>query len=339
MTGGRIAPAWRRRAVLAGLAGAGVAPALPRPATAVAPPRLETTRIRMVHDPSICVTPQYMAEDLLRADGFTEVEFIEAKDGLGINLLATGGADMMLEFAGLYLRQIDAGQPLVMIAGIHTGCFEIFGAPDIRSLRDLKGRSVAVLAEGAPDHIFLASVMAHVGLDPRRDVRWSYLPPEESIRRLAEGRVDAVAGFPPVPQELRARGIGRLVLDTTTARPWSQYFCCMLGANRAFLRRNPNATKAALRAILKGADACQADPDEAARSIVARGYAGDPAYARQAMRDLPYARWRELDPEDTVRFYGLRMHEAGMIRRTPNRLAAESADWRFLQEVRRELKG
>ena len=113
----------------------------------------------------------------------------------------------------------------------------------------------------------------------------------------------------------------------------------MLGANRAYVRRNPVAAKAVLRAILKAADACQADPDGAARTIVARGYAGDPDYARQAMRDIPYARWRELDPEDSLRFYGLRLHEAGMVRRTPNRLAAESADWRILNEVKRELKG
>ena len=41
----------------------------------------ETTRIRLIHDPSICVAPQYLAEELLRADGFSDVQYIEATDG------------------------------------------------------------------------------------------------------------------------------------------------------------------------------------------------------------------------------------------------------------------
>src|SRR5690348_7538475 len=127
---------WHRRWLLAGLAGTVIPPA--RPALAV--PGLETTRVRLVHDPSICVAPQYLAEELLRADGFTQVEYVQATDGLGTRLVAAGGADLMLEFAGLYLNRIDAGDPLVVLAGVHVGCFEIFGGEQVRTLRDLKGK-------------------------------------------------------------------------------------------------------------------------------------------------------------------------------------------------------
>jgi len=72
---------------------------------------------------------------------------------------------------------------------------------------------VAVLGEGSPEHVFLSSVAAYVGLDPGRDIRWEPHPPEESMRLLGEGTVDAFAGFPPVPQELRARRIGHVVLS------------------------------------------------------------------------------------------------------------------------------
>ena len=61
-------------------------------------------------------------------------------------------------------------------------------------------------------------------------------------------------------------------------------------------------------------------------------------YALQALNEIPYDRWRELDPEDSLRFYALRLHEAGMITSTPNALLAEGTDWRFLQELKRELK-
>jgi NitT/TauT family transport system substrate-binding protein len=179
----------------------------------------EITRVRLVHDPSICVAPQYLAEELLRADGFSEVQYVEATDGLGTRLVAAGGADVMMEFAGVYVSRIDAGDPIVVLGGVHIGCFEVFGGARVRALRDLKGKRVAVLGESSPEHMFLSSVVAYVGLDPRRDIQWEWHPPEESMRLLSGGQVDAFAGFPPVPQELRARKIGHLLLSTTTDRP------------------------------------------------------------------------------------------------------------------------
>jgi NitT/TauT family transport system substrate-binding protein len=56
------------------------------------------------------------------------------------------------------------------------------------------------------------------------------------------------------------------------------------------------------------------------------------------MGEVPYAKWREYDPEDTIRFYALRLHEAGVIKSSPKRIIADGTDWRFLDEVKRELK-
>ncbi len=330
---------WRRREFLGRLTLVGTAGLLGlQPKLVAAEPPPETTRIRLVHDPSICVTPQYLAEELLRADGFNEVQYVEATDGLGTRLIAAGGADMMMEFAGVYVTRIDVGDPIVLLGGVQLGCFEVFGGARVRALRDLKGKRVAVLGEGTPEHVFLSSVVAYMGLDPRRDIRWELHPPEESMRLLAEDQVDAYAGFPPVPQELRARKIGHLVLSTTTDRPWSQYFCCMVGAHRDFVRKHPIATKRALQAILKAATLCATDPEGAARFIMSRGYIDKLDYAAQAFREIPYSRWREYDPEDTVRFYALRLHEVGMIKSSPQKIIAQGTDWRFLKELKQELK-
>ena len=61
-------------------------------------------------------------------------------------------------------------------------------------------------------------------------------------------------------------------------------------------------------------------------------------YALQTLMDLPYNRWREFDPADSMRFYALRLHEAGLISSDPNQLIAEGTDWRFLEQLKRELK-
>jgi NitT/TauT family transport system substrate-binding protein len=98
------------------------------------------------------------------------------------------------------------------------------------------------------------------------------------------------------------------------------------------------ATKRYLRAILKAADLCAAEPELTAQQLVATGFTGRYDYALQALTEVPYDRWREYDPEDGLRFYALRLRDVGMIDGNPNDLIAAGTDWRFLNEIKRELK-
>jgi NitT/TauT family transport system substrate-binding protein len=121
-------------------------------------------------------------------------------------------------------------------------------------------------------------------------------------------------------------------------RPWSQYFCCMLTGNREYVRNYPVATKRAMRAILKAADLCANDPARIARTIVERGFTDSYDDALQTLSDVPFDKWREYDPEDTIRFYALRLHDAGLIKSTPQKIIADGTDWRYFNELKRELK-
>jgi len=301
---------------------------------------LETTKIRLARVPSICRAPQYMTEELLRSEGFTDVSYIrlpETNDAT--EAIVANDVDITMQYVGPSIMQIDAGKPLVVLAGIQPGCFELFGTQRIRSVRDLKGKTVAVEGFTASAYTFIASMMTYVGLDPRKDVTWSVISPSEAKQQLAEGKVDAFLATPPDPQELRAKGIGHVVVNSVTDRPWSQYFCCMVVCHREFVRTKPVATKRALRAILKAADACASDPAPVARFLVDKGYAEHYDYALQALREISYNKWREYDHEDTVRFYSLRLHEAGIVKSSPNKIIAQGTDWRLLNELKRELKG
>ena len=182
-------------------------------------------------------------------------------------------------------------------------------------------------------------MLAYVGLDPGKDVNWVAHPGPRRMRLLAEGKIDAFMGFPPDPQELRAKKIGHVVVNSSVDRPWSQYFCCMVAGNREFVRKHPVATKRALRAILKATDVCALEPERAAHFLVDKGLRKTTTMPSRPCRMIPYNRWREYDPEDTVRFYALRLHEAGMIKSSPQKLIAQGTDWRFLNELKKELKG
>jgi len=112
----------------------------------------------------------------------------------------------------------------------------------------------------------------------------------------------------------------------------------MVAGNREFVRKYPVATKRAVRAILKASDICAQEPDRAAKYLVDKGYSAQYDVTLEVMKSLPYNRWRDTAPEDTVRFHALRLHELGMIKGTPQKIIADGADWRFLNEIRRELK-
>ena len=310
------------------------------PRRAAAEPPLETMKIRLVKIPAMCLAPEYLAEELLRLEGFTEVEYVEMDRGGAQAMLFANRADVTAAATYDALPQLDAGKPLVLLAGIHGGCYELFAHERVSALRDLKGKRVAVSVIGSPEYYYIASMMAYVGMDPRKDIDWIFGETSDgTIRLFMDGKADAFLAFPPHPQELRAKKIGRVILDTGQDRPWEQYFCCMIAARPDFVRQFPVATKRAVRAILKAADLCANEPEQAARSIVAKGYEARYEVALEVLKSLSYARWRTHDPEDTLRFYGLRLHEVGLIKNTPQKLIAQGTDWRFLNELKKELKG
>jgi NitT/TauT family transport system substrate-binding protein len=239
---------WSRREFLTNLGLAGAATLLgSRPGLAAAEPPPETTTLRLAQAPSICFAPQYMAEELLRGEGFTDVQYVKTAPGAIGKPLASGEVDISMQFAAPFIIQVDAADPIVILSGVHVGCFELFGTDRVRSINDLKGKTVALPSLGGSQHVFLASMAAYVGLDPRKDINWVIHPFAEAMRLLAERKIDAFLGFPPQPQELRAKKIGHVVVNSMMDRPWSQYFCCVAAGNREFIRKNPAATKRALR--------------------------------------------------------------------------------------------
>ena len=327
-----------RRAFLDAVVLGGAASLLGARAAIASEPPPESTRIRLVKIPSVCQAPLYVAEDLLRAEGFTDVQYVEASATEIDEKLGAGHADFTQFYGVPFIEEIDRGRPVVILAGVHTGCQQLVAIDGVRSIRDLKGKTIAVTF-ASPALSVLITMMTHVGLDHRKDVRFVDHTPAEAVQLLADRKVDAVLTAPPTVQELRAKKIGHPVLDTTVDRPWSQYFCCMFVGNRDFVRKHPVATKRALRAILKADQVCALEPERIARSIVDRGFTKSYEYALQTMKDVPYGKWRQYSPEDTVRFYALRLREAGLIKSAPQKILADGTDWRFLNELKKELKG
>jgi NitT/TauT family transport system substrate-binding protein len=335
----------------AGLGVAGVAGLGSDRKSLAAEPPPETTKLRLIEQPVTCFAPVWVAgKELLHDEGFTDVQYLtwgkDTQTYWAEKHLLSGAIDISLSFLPTALIEIDAGAPLVWLAGSHIGCIELYGSERVSSTRDLKGKTVPITSLRDPTHIFVSMFAAYVGLDPNKDINWLIDPKSSSIgagpQLLANGSIDAVFVGPHEAAMFREKKIGHVLVNTTTDKPWSQYFCCMIASTKEFVRRNPVATKRAVRALLKATDLCASDPEGVARLLIERNvpqfYDWHYDKVLQEVKDIPYGQWREFDPEDSVRFHALRMREVEMIQTSPQKIIDEHTDWRFFNELKHELK-
>jgi len=305
-----------------------------------AEPPPETTKLTLFQAEGFgtCIAPQYLAYELLKLEGFTDVRYVKHPSDTQLEqpeLLVAGDVDITLSFPPHDITSIDAGGPLVVLAGSHSGCVEVVANRQVRSTLDLKGRTVLISAFGSDDHAFISLFAKYVGVSPQ-DINWVVHPYLEHLRLFEEGKIDAFFATYPWVTELRKKKIGHALVNTATDKPWSQHTCCLIASNKKFVEKHPTATKRALRALLKATDMCANEPNRVARFLADKGFASYDT-ASEMLRELPY-NWRDYNPEDAMRFYALRMHELGMIKSTPQKIIAQGTDWRFLNELRRELK-
>lgn len=327
-----------RRTFLASASAIGAASLLSVPRSASAEPPPEITKLRIHENQVTCIAPQVVARDLLYAEGFTDVRYVNFPRDIQHwppeDLLADE-VDITLSFTPTDIRFLDSGAPIAILGAAHAGCVELVARRDIRSIRELKGKTAAV--EVTDNKIFISMFAAYVGVNPEKDINWVTYPTNDWLSLLAQGKIDAFMCGPPLSLEVRHKGVGHVLVSTTDDKPWSQYSCCLVAATKEFVRRYPVATKRALRAILKGVDLCASEPNRVARVMVERGLASYDT-AMQVLRDLPYGKWREIDVADSLRFWALRMRDVGAIKSSPQKIIAEGIDLRFVNELKRELK-
>ena len=306
-----------------------------RRANAEPPP--ETTRIRIFENPLTCIAAQVVTEDLLRAEGFTDVRYVNWPRDIQHfppeDLLADE-VDITFSFPPTDIGFIDKGAPVMVLAAAHTGCVELVASDRVRSTRDLKGKAVGIIAD---TKVFISMFAAYVGLNPDKDINWVQHAPGEDVTLFTQGKIDAFMCTPPISIEMRQKKLAHTLVNTTTDKPWSQYSCCMIASTKEFVRSHPVATKRAMRAILKSVDRCASDPSRVARAFAERGL-GSYEMTLRGLREIPFGRWREIDTVDSLRFWALRLHDVGAIKSSPQKIIDQGSDLRFLNELKKELK-
>lgn len=342
-------PQVTRRRFLGGLAAtsalAACAPVVAPPPSPTALPPPETVRVR-IGAIAPCDPWYWLSDAFLREEGFTDIQY-------GSGSTALGTADFVVTYANFLAGVIDSGAPLIAVAGTHTGCLELFARPGIATIADLRGKTIAVNAKTAKVgdaqvieliYGFLVSLFAHVGMQPS-DANFVEIGEDKSVPAyFLDGKADAilVAGAQGPLLRANPKNPGRVMLSTSIDKPWSQNYCCLLTTNRDWARANPAALKRATRAILRGIDAGKRDLRAAAKAAIDKGtYKDSPALTEQVIYDILKDEsfdWRDYDPEETVRFFALRLAEAKLVKKSPQQIIAEGTDFAWFRQLRKELK-
>ena len=143
-----------RRDFLTAFSAAGAATAFGSRASLADEGPPETTTLRLGRITAICAAPSYIADGLLRAEGFTDIRHTPRAS---VDAVARGEIDFDLETAASVVSNVDAGQSITALAGVHVGCYELFAHEPIRTISDLKGKRVESLRRWFERHLLLAA--------------------------------------------------------------------------------------------------------------------------------------------------------------------------------------
>ena len=274
------------------------------------------TKVRIGYIGLTCEAPLFTAvEKGFFAEEGLEPELVRCEWATYKDALALGRYDVTHHLLMYFLKPIEQGMDVKFTGGVHRGCLRVQAAADgpIRTVQDLRGKTIAVPGMGTPPFMFASRVLADNGIDPSRDVNWRVYPAGELGLVLSRGLVDAVANSEPVGSLLLADGKVRNIADQAKDAPYKDEYCCAVLVNGTFLTEYPAASAAATRAILKAAKWVDVNPAAAARLSVEKKYiASTVELNAYAISNLDYAP-SVKGAEDAVISAAGEMQRGGMI--------------------------
>ena len=228
-----------------------------------------------------------IAEALLRAEGFTDVRYVCRKAASADAAIATRRARFRLRASRLGSSFVDAGVPITVLAGMHSGCYELFAHEPIRTHHRLEGQERRHPDSHARARTCTCRSWRRMSASIPQGHRMGHEPCGNAHGSVRRGEIDAFLAFPPEPQELRARKIGRV----SSTRPWiglgrtTSAACCPASRVRARLSGRHQARSAG-RA--QGRRSLRRRAGTAARQLVDGGFTESYDYALQTLTEVPY---------------------------------------------------
>ncbi|MFS3137578.1 ABC transporter substrate-binding protein [Gluconacetobacter sacchari] len=270
-----------------------------------------------------CVAPLILAEQIgLYRDRGLKVEFTNWSDTPTLlEAVATGKVDLGAGMIMQFMRPLEQGFDLKLVAGTHGGCMRMVGSrragvsDDVASLR---GRTIGIADATGFAYNTFALLLKENGVDPLRDVAWRVYPAPLLEAALMKGEIQAYADSDPLMYLAQMRSGGDLVeILSNLSAPWQGRVCCVVAASNTLLRRDRPAVLALVDAMVQAAEICAADPMRVARAFARYGAVKAPVGEIAAVLRMQTHHMHPLghDLAAEVAFYAAQLKTIGVMSR------------------------
>ena len=182
-----------------------------------------------------------------------------------LEAISTGKADAGVGMALRWLKPLEQGFDVKITTAIHGGCMRLFATQTggIKSIADLKGKTVGCSDMAAPDKNFFSIVAAKQGLDPENDFEWKAYPADLLGVALQKGEIQAFSLGDPLGWVIRDRD-GLYEVANNLMGEYAHRACCVLGVRGSLIKQDRTAAGALTASLLEAQDYVAAYPDESA---------------------------------------------------------------------------
>jgi len=202
-------------------------------------------RIGLPADAGHFTFPLAQKRGFLKEEGF-EAEIITITGPVANIALSNGDVDYFTGF-GSAMRSMLQGLPARLVACYRRlPHFVLLGRPELKSVKDLKGKIIGVAIGGGPD-LVARLIIKHFGLDPDKDMTFVRGGNETALARMKQGLMDATSA--PVPWDYRAKKMGFNVL--ARAEDLFTYPISGVVAHTKKIKEKPDEIKRLIRAGIK----------------------------------------------------------------------------------------
>jgi NitT/TauT family transport system substrate-binding protein len=178
----------------------------------------------------------------------------------GKNAVLTGTVDTCIHGIAAFLLGAAAGEPVVIVAGATNRGMGIVAdaKSDIKTIKDLKGKRVAIFPGSTQEVVILERLKAEgMSIGDIQPIRLSF---SDMPGALARGDIDAYVGAEPGPGISIANGTGRLV-EYPYSTPIGS-LNMILSASAKMIKEDPERIKMIVKMHEQATDYAMAHPDE-----------------------------------------------------------------------------
>jgi len=254
-----------RRQLLAGAAGTLAAAPLIAGGLGLARAQTAAKPVRIAWNAgAVCSAPVGYAIDkgILAKHGLAgeTVNFAGSTEQL-LEAIATGKADAGVGMALRWLKPLEQGFDVKVVAGTHGGCIRLLGSKSAGAtkLENLKGKTIAVSDLASPGKSFFSVLLQRAGIDPNTEVDWRVFPADLLALAVEKGEAQALAHWDPDAWRFLKNDDLVEIANNLTGE-FANRTCCVIAVRGSWFREDKAAVKALVTGLLEASTLAANDP-------------------------------------------------------------------------------